>query len=221
MQAINNQLDIDMEQVLQNVGYDADCKLPARMTSLVDDYVENVHYLVEPSYSGIIRDVKLVQGSHVVIDNSIAFESEVIARLLERCQKAAVFLATIGKHLEDTTHQLSEDGHILQATVLDAIGSAAAESVANFVQDKVGEIAQNQGLYMSRRFSPGYCDWDISQQKTVFQAMNSDSAGIRLTEGYLMLPRKSISGIIGLGPRDIEDYNPCKICNKHDCLGRR
>ncbi len=37
-----------------------------------------------------------------------------------------------------------------------------------------------------------------------------------------MIPRKSISGIIGIGSNgNVQDYNPCKTCEKHDCLGRR
>jgi len=52
--------------------------------------------------------------------------------------------------------------------------------------------------------------------------MNGDYAGIRLTEQCLMLPQKSISGIIGIGPcNKVENYNPCKTCDKQDCVGRR
>jgi hypothetical protein len=190
---------------------------------LIDEYVENVHYLIEPSYSCVIRNIECVQGSIVVIEGSIIFESQVIAPLLEQCEKAAVFLVTIGEHLEEMAYRLAEDGLIVQATVLDAIGSVAAEKVADFVQDRVREIANDQGLVISQRFSPGYCDWDIGQQRTVFWAVSGDSVGIRLTEGCLMIPRKSISGVIGIGPRDgnVENYNPCKTCDKHDCQGRR
>jgi len=190
---------------------------------LIDDYVENVHNLIEPSYSCVVRDINLVQGSCVIIEGSIVFESQVIASLLEQCEKAAVFLVTIGEHLEEMAYRLAEDGLIVQATVLDAIGSVAAEKVADFVQDRVREIANDQGLVISQRFSPGYCDWDIGQQRTVFWAVSGDSVGIRLTEGCLMIPRKSISGVIGIGPRDgnVENYNPCKTCDKHDCQGRR
>ena len=130
---------------------------------------------------------------------------------------------TIGKHLEETAYQLAEDGLVLQATVLDAIGSGAAERVADLVQDKIRETANTQGLVTSPRFSPGYCDWDVDQQKTIFQAVDGDALGIYLTERYLMIPRKSISGIIGIGPSnsDVENYNSCKTCKKYDCLGRR
>ncbi|MCL0092756.1 hypothetical protein M1N92_03730, partial [Dehalococcoidia bacterium] len=135
----------------------------------------------------------------------------------------AVFLVTIGKHLEEMVYQLAEDRLILQAAALDAIGSDAAERVAGFVQGRIREMACTQGLVTSRCFSPGYCDWDIGQQKTVFRAVGKDSTGIGLTEGYLMIPRKSISGIIGIGLSNdnVEHYNPCKTCDKYDCQGRR
>jgi len=218
-----NQIDIDRQQVLRNIGYNADSELSTRIESLINEYVEHAHQLIEPSYSCIIRDIKWVWGSSVCIEGSIIFESEVIAQLLAHCKKVAVFLMTIGKHLEETVCRLAKDELILQATVLDTIGSVAAESVANFVQGRVGEIASDQGLVISPRFSPGYCDWDIGQQKEVFWAVNGDSVGIRLTEGCLMIPQKSISGIIGIGPSngEVENYNPCKICSKHDCQGRR
>jgi len=134
-----------------------------------------------------------------------------------------VFLVTIGNRLEEMVCHLAEDGLVLQAAVLDAIGSSVVETVADFVQDRIGEVASAQGLCISQRFSPGYCDWDIGDQKMVFRAMNGDYAGIRLTKECLMLPQKSVSGIIGIGPcNEVENYNPCKTCDNHDnCPWRR
>lgn len=223
MFAISSDLDIDIPQVLRNVGYGTDASPPARMASLIEEYVENVHQLIEPSSFYVVKDIKLVQGAHVVIEDSITFQSEVIAKLLEQCEKVAVFLVTIGDHLEEIVSRLAEDGLIVQSAVLDAIGSSAVEKVADLVQGRISEAARALGLCIGQRFSPGYCDWDVSQQKMVFQAMNGDSAGVRLTEGCLMLPRKSVSGIIGIGPcnSNVENYNPCKTCDKNDCQGRR
>ena len=216
-------IEINRKRVCHYVGYSADYKMSARISSLIDEYIENANHLIEPSYSYVIGDIELVHDSTVVIEGSIIFESQVIARLLEQCHKVAVFLVTIGKHLEETSCRLADDGLILQASVLDAIGSDATEKVADFVQDSIREMAGAQGFVTSRRFSPGYCDWDIGQQRAVFQAVDGDVVGIRLTKRCLMIPRKSISGIIGIGPSNsnVENYNPCKTCNKYDCVGRR
>jgi hypothetical protein len=221
MLAIKDRNDIDIEQVLRNIGYRSSRKLPARMVTLISDYVEHAGYLVDSSYSYVIKDIEQVHGSYAMIEGSIAFKSEVIAGLLENCNKVAVFLTTIGGYLEEMVNQLAEDKFVLQAAVLDAIGSGAVEKLANTVQKMVGDEASTEGLYMSQRFSPGYCDWNVEQQRMVFQAMDGDSVGIKLTEECLMLPRKSVSGIIGIGPSEVAEYNPCRTCNKRDCAGRR
>jgi hypothetical protein len=216
-------IDINRKQVCRHIGYSGGYKTPARILSLVDEYIEHAHQLIEPSYSYVIRDIKWIWGFSVCIEGSIIFESQVIAQLLAQCHKVAVFLATIGKHLEETACQLAEEGLIVQSAVLDAIGSDAVESVADFVRGRIGEVANDQGFVISQRFSPGYCDWDVGQQEAVFQAVANSSTGIRLTERCLMIPQKSISGIIGIGPPDgsMVNYNPCQTCNKYDCQGRR
>ena len=216
-----HRFDTNKERVFLDIGYAADCVPSARMVSLVNNYIENAHQLIEPRYSYAIRNIESAQESRVNLEDLVVFESEVIARLLERAQTVAVFTLTIGSHLETTVAQLADDGRILQAAVLDAVGSSIVEKLADFVQGKISEIAHAQGLVVSRRFSPGYCDWDVGQQKMVFRAMRGDYAGIQLTDGCLMMPRKSISGIIALGNIEVENYNPCTACDKKDCVGRR
>lgn len=215
--------EIDKRQICNYLGYCAECEPPARISSLIDEYVENVHHLIDPVHSYIIKDIERVENSYVFLEGSIVLKSRVIARLLEWCCQAAVMVATIGNQLEEMACQLAEDGLMVQSAVLDTIGSDAVERVADFVQGRIREVASAQGLCISPRFSPGYCDWNIVQQKKVFQAIGRDTAGVSLTEDCLMVPRKSISGIIGIGRchDSIEHYNPCKTCRKHDCQSRR
>jgi len=216
-------IEIDKKQVCHYVGYDADHKLSARISSLIDDYAEHAHGLINPSYSYVIKNVEWSRGAIALIEGSIIFKSRIIAKLLERCTQVAIFLVTIGKYLEETSFQLARDGLILQATVLDAIGSVAVEEVAVLAQAKIKEIVKAEGHVTSRRFSPGYCDWNIGQQRMLFYALTGDTAGIRLTGECLMIPQKSMSGIIGIGPShaNVENYDPCKTCRKKDCPGRR
>jgi hypothetical protein len=190
---------------------------------LIDDYAEHAHGLINPSYSYVIKDVEWARGSIAFVEGSIIFKSRIMTRLLEHCAQVAIFLATIGKYLEETSFRLARDGLILQATVLDAIGSVAVEEVAGFARDKIKEIAKAQGHVISRRFSPGYCDWNIGQQQMLFYALAGNTIGIRLTGECLMIPQKSISGIIGIAPSNanLENYDPCKTCRRKDCPGRR
>jgi len=214
---------LNRQQVLSHMGCSDDYELSLKIKSLVNDYIENYHNFIDFSYSYIIRNIESVQGDRAIIENSIPLKSKIISRLLERCDEVAIFILTIGKPLEDMVAYLAENGCVLQATVLDAIGSGTTEQLAVLVEDRIKKVAASRRLVTSRRFSPGYCDWNVSQQEMIFKFMRGDTAGVRLTEEYLMIPHKSISGIIGIGieNNNIETYNPCKTCPTSDCPGRR
>ena len=49
-------IEIDRKKVCRYLRYGADCKPSARVSSLIDEYAEHAHYLIEPAYSYIIRD---------------------------------------------------------------------------------------------------------------------------------------------------------------------
>jgi hypothetical protein len=225
MTTIGNQIliNIDEEQVLRDGGYDSDREPPTRVTTLAHEYAENANQLINPAFSYVIRDIDFVINSSVFIDGGAVFQSQVISGLFKMCEKVAVFALTIDGYLEETVAQLAEDGFIVQARVLDAIGSNAVEQVAEYVQDIIRQRVSAQGFHISRRFSPGYCDWEVDQQQMLFRAINGSIISIQLTDENLMLPRKSISGIIGIGTckSEIENYNPCVSCRQHDCPGRR
>jgi hypothetical protein len=220
MVPMRNQIHIDAHQVLRILGYRDGCAPSARLLSLVNNYIGKARELFKASYSYIISDIKLIDGSQVFMESSLVFESKVIAQLLQHCEKVAIFLLTLGNRLDETMRDLAENGLILEAVVLDAVGTDGVERLAEFVQGRITAMAKAQGYCTSRRFSPGYCDWALPQQEMVFQAINGNFPDIRLTEGFMMIPQKSISGIIGLGSSEVEDYNPCSNCKEEDCPGR-
>jgi cobalamin-dependent methionine synthase I len=216
-------ISVETKQILNQIGYEDDYEPSARIKHLVDDYIENYHNLVESTYSYTFRDIESVEGDRVYLSDSIILESKVISSLCKKCDRLAIFIMTIGSYLEEMVDYLSENGLVLQATVLDAIGSGAAEQMAGLIEDRIRNVAVMHDQRISRRFSPGYCDWNVNQQEMIFKILNDDTAGVSLTDECLMIPRKSVSGIIGIGDTDsdVESYNPCVTCVKDTCPGRR
>ena len=63
-------------------------------------------------------------------------------------------------------------------------------------------------------------DWPITQQKELFSIFTNTQKiiGVRLTDSFLMIPRKSVSGIYF--PTEINFYS-CQLCPREVCIGRR
>ncbi len=182
---------INRNQVLEKIGYPDGCEPPLRIRKLFDEFSQSYTNLLTTDYSFTFRDIVEVKDNQVMLEDMTILESNVIAGLCERCEKIAVFVLTIGPLIEQQIDNLAKSGKVVQATVLDALGSCAAENLAVSLEEEVRHLFAMQGKCLSRRFSPGYCDWNVTQQEQLFTIMAENTAGVRITEEYLMMPRKS------------------------------
>ena len=134
-------------------------------------------------------------------------------------EKVAFCVCTIGPALEEKVTALSKEGDMLAAVVLDAIGSAAAEATARYANDRIDEEAAAIGLKTSCRASPGYGDWDVKEQKNLFELVPADTIGVTLTASSMMVPRKSISFAVHIAeePVRLRSEGSCRNCDMETC----
>ena len=89
------------------------------------------------------------------------------------------------------------------AAILQAAGAAAVEAVCDRIEEEINHTAAKDGLKARHRFSPGYGDFALSHQSEVLSMVNATKlTGITLTDGYLMVPSKSVTAVIGLYHED-------------------
>ncbi len=108
-------------------------------------------------------------------------------------EKVAICLCTIGDELEKTAADLIKENDMLKGFILDSFGSEAAEELAIQADRIIAQKAREMELWPSKRFSPGYGIWDIREQTYVFSILPAQEIGVRLTNTFMMVPRKSVS----------------------------
>lgn len=146
---------------------------------------------------------------------------KIIARQLKGSVAYALFICTAGEEYGQYQERLKEQGDMVSIFIADALGSVIAEKTADLMERSLQESINKLGWHHTNRFSPGYCGWHVSQQQLLFPLFKGDTCGVSLTESSLMLPIKSVSGLIGLGPgvRHL-DYT-CGLCDFQQCYKRR
>ena len=82
---------------------------------------------------------------------------------------------------------------------------------------------EKEGLYLRPRFSPGYGDFPLNCQPQILHGLEAGKrVGITLTEGFLMMPTKSVTAVMGLGENPVRcKVGGCEVCEKKDCVYRR
>ena len=146
---------------------------------------------------------------------------KIIERQLKGAEAYAFFICTAGVEYEAFQERLKKEGDMVRVFIADALGSVIAEKAADQMELSLQENIDKLGWHHTNRFSPGYCGWHVSQQQLLFPLFKGETCGVKLTESSLMLPIKSVSGIIGLGPNvRYLDYT-CGLCDFKQCYKRK
>ena len=161
------------------------------------------------------------QFSFFVVRELPAFEvGRIIERQLQGSEAYALFVCTAGGEYEAFQQQLKHEGDLLRVFIADALGSVIAEKTADIMERHLQTSIDKLGWHHTNRFSPGYCGWPVSDQQMLFPLFNGHTCGVTLTASSLMLPIKSVSGIIGIGKKVRRLDYTCGLCTFKKCYRR-
>ena len=219
------QPSIDSDKLYRLMGSRPGRDIPDSMIRRVRRQTKIIDDLLSPWLTYEKRKILGIGDRSVAIEGLPVLKSRRIATTLRGCTHAVLFLATIGADITDAVNELSDESHMADAYILDAMGSVAVEDLVGQFHLRTERDCLNRGQSVTIRFSPGYCDWDITEQQKLFPAFEKKNAPVTLTKSCLMEPRKSISGLFGIVPFDngkpVGKYIPCRDCAKKNCIARR
>jgi hypothetical protein len=156
-----------------------------------------------------------VKEPETVEIDDVIFRSRVLRHNLERAQKVYPFIMTAGPELERTAASL---GDLLRQYYLEEMANIVLEQAGDWLAEK---LARRWGFSGLSCMSPGSLeDWPITEQPKLFSLFGDTetSVGVKLTDSLLMVPRKSISGI--LFPSE-EGFVSCRLCPRENCPSRK
>ena len=222
----NIKLDIDKDAVWRYQDYSRKkVKNPNQnILQITEEEINRGYNLFKPQ--GIYRLIKIIDSTsrEINLENGLTFEfPESIINQLKGANHLIIGVVTIGDFLEKRVSELFSQGEYLRALALDAVGSVAVEDFSQKVRNLARQEVIEQDFQTSRHFSPGYSGWDVSQQEVIFKIIPADKIGVKLTKGYMMLPQKSLSWVIGVGKKVSKSFsedNYCKNCQFKPCKYR-
>ncbi len=171
----------------------------------------------------VVKDVEqlIVKEGKLTVENIEFNLGKQVCGYIKEATQVAFFICTAGEDFTRMTNQLNEHGDIMEAYILDAIGSLTVEKAMDKIQENLKLESMKNGFKISNRYSPGYCNWPLSDQQPLFKLIGENPTCIELSDSCLMTPRKSVSGIIGIGQHLKHHEYGCKICNNSTCIYRK
>ena len=146
-----------------------------------------------------------------------------IGQHLGPAEQLVVMVCTLGSTLEDLASELMATDP-LHGWALDSLGSAAVEALATSACNYFEAQAFGQGMQTSLPLSPGMIGWPVDQgQAQIFELLEAEqtrypSRHVRLTSSSQMIPRKSLSLVLGIGKHAGSASRTCDFCSmKETC----
>lgn len=201
---------VDTDAVLQRMRVRAGSRAEAEVRALIAE----AETIARPKAMYRLSFIEAKEPEAVTIEG-IRFTSRVLRVNLDTLQRVFGYVCTSGRELEAWAEG-QED--MLARYYADAINQAVLGSAIGSFQNHLREtfsIPQMAGM------NPGSLgDWPLSQQRLLFALVGdvTGEIGVELTPSLLMVPTKSVSGI--LYPTE-ETFASCQLCPREACPNRR
>jgi len=214
-------VNIDRKEVLRYLGY-KNQSIDEVMEKLIDEAMIEIKEIMRRNYVYNIYDIENQSEKVILKNTNIIFQSKSLGEHLHNSDRCAFMAATLGIEVDKRIQYYSRI-NLTKAIVMDACATAAIEALCDKVQEDMREMAQREGYNITSRYSPGYGDLSITNQKVIIEVLRAYTRiGLSVNNNYVMIPRKSVTALIGF-QRGEENIVKCKCsrCEEKNCMYRK
>ncbi len=149
--------------------------------------------------SWIILDIIGRGETSVTFSGGITFDSASIAKLLLRSVSALFMGVTAGGGIAELAQEALKNGDGSSALIYDAVGSETAEAGIEWLNRFVGSELRRKGRVLTpMRFSAGYGDFLLENQRQFYELLDFKRFRVSLTESCIFIPEKTVTAIAGV-----------------------
>jgi len=212
--------ELDCRFMLDDVWQNENGGRPPRpaLKALGEELFLEAKSLVKPAAVFDLFNVRSVGHNKVALSNGESLRGPDIARFLAPARQVFVAAVSIGSALEDRASSYFADGERARGYLLDCLGTAAMTNLAQQVCARFESLAAPSGHPLGFPVSPGDEGWPIAEQRVLFKMLPTNLIGLSLTDSCIMLPKKSVSFVVGVGPgmQTAAEGSQCDYCSARE-----
>jgi len=194
-------LSLDENEVLRREGIRQRSTLRLEIATVLHGLLASVDdlNLLEPAMAYESYRITEVRHDRLCLEGNVALRGSLLPSVVPQAKELAAVICTIGPKLEKEATDYFGKSEPLRGLLLDGIGSAAVDSLAQEVCRFMRHKASSRGYQTSSPLNPGMPGFPISEQWQMLKLVPAEEIGVSLAASGTMVPCKSISMVIGIG----------------------
>lgn len=188
------------ETVLTRLGYRKSSTILDRKNEELLEYgIREGNLLCRPK--GVFCRLKIIDRNInlVILENNIELVSSSLANMLENCGEVILMCSTVGREVTERISYEVTNGNAALGLIIDSVASQKADACLDWMVNFVNKTLQKEGkILTSKRYSPGYGDFPLVNQRIMYNILKLEKLDLTLTEKYMLVPEKSVTAIAGI-----------------------
>ncbi len=199
------------ETALKYLGY-GNQEPSIEISNLLDECIEEIKKVSDPKVT--VQKFHLERNPLRIAETGDEIKGKQMEELLEGCEECLLIGCTLGIAMERKIKFYSKL-NMTKSMIMDAAASAYLEQ---FCDDYEMGLGYSDRTY---RACPGYGDFPLEFNKRIAAILDiSKKIGVTITPNHLLIPQKSMLGLIGIGSK--RQKKSCGDCvMKEDCPFRK
>ena len=196
----NIRIETPAADILRRLGFRRRLtRLPAGQRRLVEGLVSEAAGSIALKGVSLILRIAANDGRRVTLEGGVEFESASLAGFLRACPQALLMGATAGAGIMEAIAAATQAQEMTRAVVFDAVASEMTDDALGWLMAyHAGILRRRGGALMARRYSAGYGDFPLENQRSFYRLLRLERIGITLTESCILTPEKSVTAICGV-----------------------
>lgn len=199
---------IDKNSVLKFLGY-AKRRPQKIILRKIDEECDISDKFIKPQV--YLKKFKISHNDNqITIKDKYVLKGKYIFDRLKECESIYIVLYTIGQDIEQRIKYYTNNNEMIRGMALDKIGIVALDYINNKMKSNI--LNEISGLKISAEIYPGERDFDVSNQKIIFELLKDENIDIKINEHYQFFPIKTVGVIFGIGSKE-NDVDRCENCS--------
>lgn len=193
-------ISVPGREIFRRLGYRKGItRIGKDQKDVIEGYIEYALSLIHLRGAGRRISIKEKSFSNIVLSNGVVFESKNLSKMIGDCEEIIVMGATAGDDVIESIREDTEANQLTRGVVLDAVASEMVDASLDWIVDYFNrELRRENKRLTKNRFSAGYGDFILENQKKIYDILEFEHIGVKINENYILMPEKSVTAVAGI-----------------------
>jgi len=165
----------------------------------LNQYIEEAREVIELKGAAVRVSVRQITEDKIFLEDDVVFKSVALAKFLKGSTQVLLFGATAGQPIMDFIVKKTEEKDLTRAVVYSAVAGEMVDAALAWIGQYIHQQLLRESFSLdARRFSAGYGDFGIEDQKVFWELLKLKDIGVFITNQYFLIPEKSVTAISGI-----------------------